>query len=150
MKPQHIRAARGVAVLAGLGLAVAPATALAHHGQEFENCPAAYEAGYAHIAVGDPHYGEHLDRDDDGVGCESPPSGFVPAEDGDDGSGGGAQDDSAADDSADDSADDNGTPAEESGEGEGTALAETGGGSTALWLGAGAAGLLAVGGALAL
>ncbi|GAA1999396.1 GmrSD restriction endonuclease domain-containing protein [Brevibacterium samyangense] len=36
----------------------------------FENCSAARAAGAAPVHRGDPGYGPHLDRDDDGVGCE--------------------------------------------------------------------------------
>ncbi|MFC7876959.1 excalibur calcium-binding domain-containing protein [Isoptericola sp. NPDC057391] len=36
----------------------------------FENCDAARTAGAAPVHAGDPGYGEHLDRDGDGVGCE--------------------------------------------------------------------------------
>jgi hypothetical protein len=37
----------------------------------YKNCAAARAAGAAPVHVGDPGYGEHLDRDHDGVGCES-------------------------------------------------------------------------------
>lgn len=37
----------------------------------YENCSAAKAAGAAPVYRGDPGYGSHLDRDDDGVGCES-------------------------------------------------------------------------------
>jgi len=36
----------------------------------FANCDAARAAGAAPVHRGDPGYGPHLDRDDDGVGCE--------------------------------------------------------------------------------
>jgi micrococcal nuclease len=36
----------------------------------FKNCTAARAAGAAPVHRGDPGYGSHLDRDDDGVGCE--------------------------------------------------------------------------------
>lgn len=36
----------------------------------FANCTAARAAGAAPVYRGDPGYGAHLDRDDDGVGCE--------------------------------------------------------------------------------
>lgn len=42
----------------------------------FANCGAAYDAGYANIPRGDPNYAAHLDRDNDGVACETPPAGF--------------------------------------------------------------------------
>ncbi|WP_331714492.1 excalibur calcium-binding domain-containing protein [Auraticoccus cholistanensis] len=37
----------------------------------YENCDAARAAGAAPVRTGDPGYGRHLDRDGDGVGCES-------------------------------------------------------------------------------
>lgn len=59
----------------------APSVALAQDGAHpFENCTEAYEAGYSNIPEGDEHYGDHLDRDQDGVGCDNPPSDFVPAD----------------------------------------------------------------------
>ncbi|MGW0757956.1 LAETG motif-containing sortase-dependent surface protein [Streptomyces sp. NPDC002814] len=68
--------------VAALALAALPVTAEAHDGNHpFENCSEAYENGYSNIKEGDEHYGEHLDRDQDGVGCDNPPAGFVPAED---------------------------------------------------------------------
>lgn len=36
----------------------------------YRNCAAARAAGAAPVYRGDPGYGEHLDRDGDGVGCE--------------------------------------------------------------------------------
>jgi uncharacterized membrane protein len=36
----------------------------------FRNCTEARAAGAAPVRRGDPGYGRHLDRDDDGVGCE--------------------------------------------------------------------------------
>ena len=36
----------------------------------FKNCSAARAAGAAPVYRGDPGYAAHLDRDDDGVGCE--------------------------------------------------------------------------------
>lgn len=36
----------------------------------FRNCTAARAAGAAPVRRGDPGYGPHLDRDNDGVGCE--------------------------------------------------------------------------------
>lgn len=124
----------GAAVAAAaLGMALTPPTALAHSGgHPFENCPAAYEAGYSNIPKGDKHYGKHLDRDGDGVGCDQPPSDFVPVDDrekGDKGSGGSGTDKPA--------------------EGDGGELAETGGDSTTPYLAAGG-GLALVAGATAL
>ena len=37
----------------------------------FSNCAEARAAGAAPVHRGDPGYGPHLDRDNDGVGCES-------------------------------------------------------------------------------
>jgi micrococcal nuclease len=37
----------------------------------YDNCSAARAAGAAPIHAGEPGYGSHLDRDGDGVGCES-------------------------------------------------------------------------------
>lgn len=39
-------------------------------GGAFRNCAAARAAGAAPVRRGDPGYGAHLDRDNDGVGCE--------------------------------------------------------------------------------
>ncbi|WP_407703492.1 excalibur calcium-binding domain-containing protein [Terricaulis silvestris] len=39
----------------------------------FRNCAEARAAGAAPVYFGDPGYGEHLDRDLDGVGCEPYP-----------------------------------------------------------------------------
>jgi hypothetical protein len=39
-------------------------------GQAFRNCTEAREAGAAPVRRGDPGDGPHLDRDNDGVGCE--------------------------------------------------------------------------------
>lgn len=39
-------------------------------GTAFPNCAAARAAGAAPVHRGDPGYGPHLDRDNDGVGCE--------------------------------------------------------------------------------
>lgn len=38
---------------------------------EYENCAAARAAGAAPVYRGDPGYGAHLDRDGDGIGCET-------------------------------------------------------------------------------
>ncbi len=39
-------------------------------GEAFPNCSAARAAGAAPVRRGEPGYGSHLDRDNDGVGCE--------------------------------------------------------------------------------
>lgn len=36
----------------------------------YANCAAARAAGAAPVRRGDPGYGRHLDRDNDGIGCE--------------------------------------------------------------------------------
>ncbi|WP_308298947.1 LAETG motif-containing sortase-dependent surface protein [Streptomyces sp. GESEQ-35] len=115
--------------VAALALAALPATAEAHDGSHpFENCTEAYENGYANIPQGDEHYGDHLDRDRDGIGCDNPPADFVPAED-------------EGADSAEDAAGQENT--------EDTDLAATGGnGATPYLAGGGAAVLLAGGGLL--
>ncbi|MER6180910.1 excalibur calcium-binding domain-containing protein [Streptomyces sp. NPDC001652] len=72
----------GAIVVAALALAVLPSAARAHDGDHpFANCTEAYENGYANIPESDEHYGTHLDRDGDGIGCDSPPADFTPAED---------------------------------------------------------------------
>lgn len=38
--------------------------------QPYRNCAAARAAGAAPVRRGEPGYGSHLDRDNDGVGCE--------------------------------------------------------------------------------
>lgn len=122
------------AAAAGLALAALPSVAVAHDGAHpFENCPAAYEAGYANIQEGDQHYGDHLDRDQDGTGCDRPPSDFVPAQDQEDtGTGTGEQQDTGT-----------GTGQQ----GEDPALAETGGSGATPYLAAGGAAVLLAGGA---
>ncbi|MDH5832845.1 excalibur calcium-binding domain-containing protein [Luteimonas kalidii] len=39
-------------------------------GRAFANCTEARAAGAAPVYRGDPGYGPHLDRDNDGIGCE--------------------------------------------------------------------------------
>ena len=39
-----------------------------------KNCTEASARGLSNIDANSPHYGEHLDRDKDGVGCETPPA----------------------------------------------------------------------------
>ena len=43
---------------------------LAPAGRAFRNCTEARAAGAAPVKRGDPGYGSHLDRDNDGIGCE--------------------------------------------------------------------------------
>ncbi|MFJ7073120.1 LAETG motif-containing sortase-dependent surface protein [Streptomyces sp. NPDC098781] len=124
----------GAIVVAALALAALPSTAAAHDGDHpFENCAEAYANGYSDIPAADEHYGKHLDRDDDGIGCDNPPAGFVPAEDENEG-----DDEGGAAAPADDSEAQNGTD-----------LAATGGDDSTPYLAAGgAAALLAGGGVL--
>lgn len=37
----------------------------------FQNCSAARDAGYSNIPSSSPYYGTWLDKDRDGMGCES-------------------------------------------------------------------------------
>ena len=39
-------------------------------GGAYANCTAARAAGAAPVRRGEPGYGQHLDRDNDGIGCE--------------------------------------------------------------------------------
>lgn len=50
--------------------AAAPAAPAGGARVSYANCTAAREAGAAPVYRGEPGYGSHLDRDDDGVGCE--------------------------------------------------------------------------------
>ena len=45
-------------------------SALGNSGGAFRNCTAARAAGAAPVRRGDPGYAPHLDRDNDGIGCE--------------------------------------------------------------------------------
>lgn len=49
---------------------LAPACAAPARPGAFANCALARAAGAAPVRRGDPGYGPHLDRDNDGVGCE--------------------------------------------------------------------------------
>ncbi|SCK19811.1 excalibur calcium-binding domain-containing protein [Streptomyces sp. WMMB 322] len=123
--------ATAVVTAAALGMALAPTAALAHDGgHPFKNCTAAYDAGYSNIAEGDSHYGRHLDRDGDGIGCDKPPAGFVPAKDRDKGDESGTGTGDAAGE----------TPAKTGGD-----LAETGGSSATPYIAAGGGLVLAAG-----
>lgn len=53
----------------GYGI-VAPSESGGSSAVYYENCTAARAAGAAPIRRGEPGYGSHLDRDDDGVACE--------------------------------------------------------------------------------
>ncbi|MDN3267944.1 excalibur calcium-binding domain-containing protein [Streptomyces sp. MA15] len=118
------------ALLAAVALAAVPATAVAHGGSHpFENCTDAYDDGYSNIPEGDEHYGEHLDRDGDGVGCDQPPADFVPRDESDAGAGAG-------------------TDGAQEENGGGTDLAETGGSGTTPYIAAGGAAVALLGGGL--
>lgn len=41
-----------------------------NRGVYYRNCDAARAAGAAPVYFGEPGYGAHLDRDNDGIGCE--------------------------------------------------------------------------------
>ena len=45
-------------------------TVVPSSGGAYRNCAAARAAGAAPVRRGEPGYGPHLDRDNDGVGCE--------------------------------------------------------------------------------
>ncbi|MEG3629740.1 excalibur calcium-binding domain-containing protein [Streptomyces poriticola] len=136
-----------VAVTA-LALAALPATtAQAHEGNHpFKNCTEAYENGVSNIPASDEeHYGKHLDRDNDGVGCDNPPADFVPAEDADN------ADDSDDSGSGQDAGSDSGTGAGDTTEAAGqkdTDLAATGGSDATPYIAAGSVAVLVAGGGL--
>ncbi|MFH8441228.1 excalibur calcium-binding domain-containing protein [Streptomyces sp. NPDC018026] len=139
--------------VAALALAALPAAAAqAHDGAHpFKNCSEAYENGHSNIPKGDEHYGDHLDRDKDGVGCDKPPAGFVPADDKDTGAkdtGAEDTDDAAGAGSGQDSGSGDGG-AEATGQ-QGTDLAETGGDDSTPYLAAGGAAVVLAGGGLLL
>ena len=140
-----LRKPAAVAV-AAVALAALPTLAQAHDGTHpFKNCTEAYDAGYSNIKEGDEHYGDHLDRDQDGVGCDKPPAGFVPADDKDSGDQG--SEDKGSGDSG--NKDDSGSGEQAAGE-QGTDLAETGGDDTTPYIAAGGAAVVLAGGGLLL
>ncbi|MER7718640.1 excalibur calcium-binding domain-containing protein [Streptomyces flaveolus] len=141
-----LRKPAAVAV-AALALAGLPAVAEAHDGTHpFKNCTEAYDAGYSDIEKGDEHYGAHLDRDKDGVGCDKPPADFVPADD--KGTDAEKEGDSGTDT-------DTGTGTGKAGDDQaagqqGADLAETGGDDNTPYLAAGGAAVVLAGGGLLL
>jgi LPXTG-motif cell wall-anchored protein len=138
-----LRKPAAVAV-AALALAALPAVAEAHDGTHpFKNCTEAYDAGYSDIEKGDEHYGEHLDRDKDGVGCDKPPADFVPADD----KGTDAGEDTDSDTGTGTGTDKAGGQAAGK---QGTDLAETGGDDNTPYLAAGGAAVVLAGGGLLL
>ncbi|GGQ44766.1 excalibur calcium-binding domain-containing protein [Streptomyces flaveolus] len=139
--------------LAALALAALPAVAEAHDGTHpFKNCTEAYDAGYSNIEKGDEHYGAHLDRDKDGVGCDKPPADFVPADD--QGTDAGKDTDSGTDSGTDTgtgTGTGTGKAADDQAAGkQGTDLAETGGDDNTPYLAAGGAVVVLAGGGLLL
>ncbi|MEU3900119.1 excalibur calcium-binding domain-containing protein [Streptomyces sp. NPDC045251] len=139
-----LRKPAAVAV-AAVALAALPTLAEAHDGNHpFKNCTEAYDAGYSNIPKSDDeHYADRLDRDQDGVGCDKPPAGFVPADDKDKGSDDGA----GAGDSG--NKDDSGSGEQAAGQ-QGADLAETGGDDTTPYIAAGGAAVVLAGGGLLL
>ncbi|MFE5599596.1 LAETG motif-containing sortase-dependent surface protein [Streptomyces coelicoflavus] len=135
--------------VAALALAALPAAAAqAHDGTHpFKNCTEAYDAGYSNIEKGDEHYAERLDRDKDGLGCDKPPAGFVPASDED--TGAEDSDDAAGTGSGADSGSKESDGDEAAGQ-QGTDLAETGGDDSTPYIAAGGAVVVLVGGGLML
>lgn len=68
----------GAALAAAIGLSALTATpAMA---VPYVNCDAAEAAGVYNIQKGDSRYGEHLDSDLDGVGCENSSYGLTPVD----------------------------------------------------------------------
>lgn len=133
--------------VAALALATLPVTTAVAHEGVFKNCTEAYDAGYSHIKAGSEHYGKHLDRDGDGIGCDNAPAGFVPAADKDAGKDAGKDKDTGSDGDA------TGTGSGEKGTTEqdgGTDLAETGGNSATPYIAAGGAAVLLAGGGVLL
>ncbi|MFF9483742.1 LAETG motif-containing sortase-dependent surface protein [Streptomyces sp. NPDC014676] len=121
------------AVLAALALAAVPATAEAHGGNTpFENCAEAYENGHADIPETSDHYGEHLDRDGDGIGCDKPPADFTPHEETESDTGNTENTENTGSDSTE--------------QGGGTDLAETGGSNATPYIAAGGAAVVLLGG----
>lgn len=47
-----------------------PQPLVGNRDRAFANCAAARAAGASPVLRGDPGYGPHLDRDNDGIGCE--------------------------------------------------------------------------------
>ena len=57
-----------------MGLSALSATPATAAGLPFPNCDAAAAVGVYNIPIGTPGYGAHLDRNNDGVGCDSDPT----------------------------------------------------------------------------
>jgi Excalibur calcium-binding domain len=67
VKKKMIIAAIGGALLSGSLLGAGAANADVY----YKNCSEAREAGVTPLYEGDPGYAPHLDRDNDGIACES-------------------------------------------------------------------------------
>ena len=77
---RHVRPALTLCAMALLLVAPLASPAIAHGGHTpFTNCAEAYANGHANIPASSAHYQLSLDRDKDGVGCDSPPDNFTPA-----------------------------------------------------------------------
>ena len=63
-----VTAAATVVAALGIGLAVTP---VAQADPPYANCKAAAQDGRYNIPRGDPAYQQKLDRDNDGIACES-------------------------------------------------------------------------------
>jgi hypothetical protein len=63
-----IAAVGAVAAILGIGVSIAPA---AQAGPPYANCTEAQKDGRYNIPRGDPAYQQKLDRDNDGIACES-------------------------------------------------------------------------------
>ncbi|MFE0185626.1 excalibur calcium-binding domain-containing protein [Streptomyces olivaceus] len=133
-----IRKPAAVAV-AALALAALPTAAAQAHDGAFDNCSEAYAAGHSNIPKGSEHYGKHLDRDNDGVGCDNPPAGFVPAGDK------GGNDEEAGQGSAGDK-----SGGDQAAGAQGTDLAETGGNDNTPYIAAAGGAVVLAGGGLLL
>jgi hypothetical protein len=57
-----------IAACLGIGVTIAPA---AQAGPPYANCTEAHKDGRYNISKGDPAYQPKLDRDNDGIACES-------------------------------------------------------------------------------
>lgn len=70
----------GITVFASAGVLLTPLGAANAHpldvqlqSSPYKNCTEAWDAGAAPVHRGDDGYAPHLDRDNDGVGCEFDP-----------------------------------------------------------------------------
>ena len=68
--PQATRIHHSSRSLATLPVQQEPVVSTSYQPAAFRNCTAARAAGAAPVYAGDPGYGEHLDGDHDGIGCE--------------------------------------------------------------------------------